>query len=633
MRWTVRGPVAFMAATLLSLTLAVGAVTETADDDWVGTLLVARDELDKGLAQIDEELAAIPARIASDDFLVFPTESGQVVQVDLRVLEDYVPIAQVIAGHPEIKPILLDALRKADPELWKMVKPLDDWIGIENLPPADVVDQIRKTFAQDVKHKRDVYADHQAKLVNEHAELKKLRDDIQAELDAIAAAAGASPSPEASLDPSPESSPAAEPSSEPTATASPEAATEPSAEPSATPSSAPSPCPEGDMWCQEEEPGPSSEPSEAPSAEPAEATPGSEVDGVEYDAIKGLTACAEDDPACGTISALMACSGNELGCFTPAIESDATSGLWSTGTFDGTFEGWGITAYLEQDGTTVTGTIEDRNGPLRIVAEEVSRNRVEGHYFGDVFWQVGRDDGTYGPESAPFDGCPEALDGTPQWGELTIVPTRQAFDSEPQVHLTIEARPCDEDWRSRPGYDNLNQWHVDGAQLPPLGFDWSMTPVDPDHPWTGDWYVDLGSMRIDQHNDQLTGVILSPAGIVTFEADPMDPELADGLYDPAVTMLGEWQGDAFATWLAGFGDIPATWQCAEPKDGDAQWGQLLLQIGGYDREAPDRIDVVWRPCDEAWMRANGYDDDYDWWYDGQDMFTGWRLQPAAASEE
>jgi hypothetical protein len=524
MRWTARGLVAFMAGILLSITLAAGALAETADDDWVGTLLVAREELDKGLAQIDEELAAIPARIASDDFLVFSTESGQVVQVDLRVLEDHVPIAQVIAGHPEIKPVLLDALRKADPELWKTVKPLDDWIGIENLPPADVVDQIRTTLAQSVEHKRDVYADHQARLVNEHADLKKLRDDIQAELDAIAAAV--------------------------------------------------------DMT-----------------------------------------------------DSSMSCSGDESGCYTPDIEPDATSGLWSTGIFDGDFEGWGITANLEQDGTTITGTIEDKKGPLRIVAQEVSRNRVEGHYFGDVFWQVGRDDGTYGPESAPFDGCPEALDGTTQWGELTIVPTRQAFDSEPQVHLTIEARPCDEDWRSRPGYDNLNQWHVDGVQLSPLGFDWSVTPVDPDHPWTGDWYVDLGSMRIDQQADHLTGVILSPGGIVTFEADPMDPELAEDLYDPAVTMLGEWQGDAFGAWLAGFGDIPATWQCAEPRDGDTQWGQLLLQIGGYDRETPDRIDVVWRPCDEAWMQANDYDDDYDWWYDGQDMFTGWRLQPAAGAEE
>lgn len=393
------------------------------------------------------------------------------------------------------------------------------------------------------------------------------------------------------------------------------------------------------MWCQDEDqeaaPAPSPLPSPAPSPTPAEATPGIEVDGVQYDALEGLTACAEDDPACSTMGALMTCWGNELGCYSPAIAPDAATELWSTGVFDGDFEGWGITAHLEQVSSAVSGTIEDRKGPLEIVAEEVSRNRVEGHYFGDVWWQVGRDDGSMGPADVPFQGCSEPRDGTTLWGEVTITPSDGwGHDREPQTHLTIDARPCDEAWReANPAYDNANQWLVDGPRTPPPGSAWAQAPVDAARPWAGEWFVDLGSMRIDQQGDQLTGLILSPDGAVTFQAEPMDPALAGDLYDPTVTRVGRWQGDAFASWLAGFGSIPADWGCAAPRDGADQWGDILLRIGGTDGDAMNRIDAAWLPCDEAWRDAIGYNDDYDWWYDREDKFSGWRLRLAAASEE
>jgi hypothetical protein len=719
-----------LAMVMLAALLATGTLAQTADDEWVGTLLVARDELDAGIEQVDREIAAIPGRIASDDWRVFPTASGGAVELDLNTLEDYVPMAQVVAGHPEIKQALLDGLEQANKTTWVAVRAMDAMSGgIENLPAAEVVALVKQFYSQSADDKRDAYAAHLTKLKAERDDLVKLRAEMQAELDRIAAAAATPPpSPLPSVQPSPAVTPEA----------SPDPTSEPSAVPSTNPSATPSPEPTPDL-----------------TPDPTQA-PGDSGNEVEYDALIGLTVCDENDPTCDSddavstettpvptagltpaptpdptpeltlepttapeptpeptpaatpeatpaaepspeplepgleptlaptiaptleptlaptsapcpeadmwcideptvaspapslvpspeppeplgesaIDKLMGCWGNEQGCYAPLPAEISADGLWDAGLLEGEWEQGKRSLRLVQDGSQVSGTYEGQKGPIVIEAKEVSRNRIEGNFYGDFFWYAhmrededGEPTGEYtGSLGYPEDGvisCSESRSGTTLWGQIEMELNRWEGDGEPAAHLEGTVAPCDEAWREdNARFAYTQRFSPDRLVPPPEGSTWADAPADPARPWAGDWQIDFGSMRLDHDGNHIDGVVLSPGGLVTFSADPTDPAVYGEWYDPEFWMVGEWRGDAFGAWLASYGAVPATWQCAEARDGEAQWGEIWLRIGGMDGEAPNRIDAAWMPCDGAW-RESSYDD--DWWYDGEDRFRGWRL--------
>ncbi len=218
-----------LTAVLMVLVLAAGALAQPADDEWVDSLVMARDRLDSDIALLDGELTSIAERIASDDWRIDTDTTGKLVELDLRTLDRYVPLAVVFSQHPGILRLeLSEVLWQADPAAWGAVMAIGKTGDLEGKTVDEVIAMVRRANQQSADDKRAVYTDWKQKVQAERDGLAELRDEIQRELDAIANAAGASASPEASLEPSPL------PSLAPSPDVTPEPSLEPSPEPCAT---------------------------------------------------------------------------------------------------------------------------------------------------------------------------------------------------------------------------------------------------------------------------------------------------------------------------------------------------------------------------------------------------------------
>jgi hypothetical protein len=300
---------------------------------------------------------------------------------------------------------------------------------------------------------------------------------------------------------------------------------------------------------------------------------------------------------------------------------------WSTGIWDGEWDTTGGPMRLEQAGPVVHGSIEGQRGPLTITAEEATRNRLTGHYLGDVFWVAGDDEGRLADSVGGIaTACSEPRDGVAMWGQIEVRLDLHSFaNAEPQADIAVVVQPCDEAWReANPAYAQANQWLGDKPIAAPEGFVWAPGPAADGDRWTGDWWIDFGHLWLEADGDRVEGEIASPGGTASLTLAPADPGLLGDWADPQTHLFGEFRGGAMGAWLATFGDVPATWACPQAREGQEQWGELLIRHGGAEDDTPNRIDASWLPCDAAWRDAN-YDD--DWWYDGEDRFIGWRLAP------
>ncbi len=126
-----RGTWRSLVATLLVTGVAAGGIVSgggiasAVDDEYLGLLLETRRHLNEAIDEVLTERDAINGRIASEDWLVFPTGTG-VVEVDLRDLDGYVPLAQqLLAGDPELKATVIGTLKEASPEAWEALTLLD----------------------------------------------------------------------------------------------------------------------------------------------------------------------------------------------------------------------------------------------------------------------------------------------------------------------------------------------------------------------------------------------------------------------------------------------------------------------------------------------------------------------------
>jgi hypothetical protein len=185
-----------LTAVLLAIVLAAGALAQPAEDEWVGLLVMARDRLDADIAQLDGELAAIAERTESDDWYVMPDprqgHEGEFVEIDLRDIDGYGPLARLIAGQPSPLAVrLLATLSTADPRAWTAVSLLIDMDAVrEGRSQIDVNAQVPSSRRQSADERQSRYAEWKKKVQDERDIQAQLRADIQAELDALGRTAG-----------------------------------------------------------------------------------------------------------------------------------------------------------------------------------------------------------------------------------------------------------------------------------------------------------------------------------------------------------------------------------------------------------------------------------------------------------
>lgn len=399
-----RGRWRSLAAALLAMCLgagglaSAGGIASAVDDEYLGLLLETRRHLNEAIDEVLAERDAISGRIESDDWLVFPTSAG-VVEIDLKDLDGYIPLAQqLLAGDPELKATVLGSLKEASPEAWEALTLLD-FVGIENVPATAISAWMRSQFGQTAEDKRRAYEARFISLNDEFRSLVALERDISRELARLRDEAAASPAVSAA----PSAGPSAQPS------------IEPSAEP--TPGPEQSPCPESDMWCD-----------------------GSTVDaGIEYDALKGLTQCDDGDEACDRSTPEPDWEASLPPTEEEVLPSSQPSGDGGVANADAYLGDWQTDIGLlriETVGTTLRGTLHSDVGVAQVDVIQADERYLRADFYGpiDAPWLPGL---ARGPEE-----CSEARRGSTYWGTLGLRPWG---DDE----LRGSWAPCDAEWQRR----------------------------------------------------------------------------------------------------------------------------------------------------------------------------------------
>ena len=303
---------ALLVAPVLAVLLSAGALAQPADDEWVDSLVMARDRLDADISLLDGELASIDERTSSDDWYVTsdPREGheGEFLEIDLRGIDEYEPLARLVARQPSPLAVrLLATLSLTDPRAWTAVSLLVDMDAVRaGASPVEVSAQVPASRRQSADERQRRYAGWRAKVQTERDGLAELRDEIQRELDALGRTEDATPEPDEDdivLPSVPPTEIEALPSPTPM----------PSLEAQASPELTPLP-----------QLTPTPEPPDEPSSEP---TPGMEPEGIEHDALVGLPHCDDDDPDCIPASPEPVSDSTIVcpGAFADALEAPYTS--------------------------------------------------------------------------------------------------------------------------------------------------------------------------------------------------------------------------------------------------------------------------------------------------------------------
>lgn len=322
-------------AVCLGLALAVPALAQ--DDDDLARLLKLRRATVEELTDVSLQLAQVELRQGSPDWVIFKVDDGSHVQIGPDRMKELIPWVKMALADQGTAPVLLEALYRRYPEAALAaklpglaalgeLKPYLAQLGhlvagqIEALDSAMIFDVLRSLLADETlrtKLQIDVhYAALDAELKEQRQALEVLLRIIDADIEASAGALPLEPSPQPSLDPcavdgenavdilcsdwGDEATPAPE--------------ADPTWEPSLPPTEI------------EELPTPTTASTAAPTPEPEpspEATPGMESEGIEYDALEGLTHCDADDPDCAEATPAP-CSEADMWCDDPAAKLAAS---------------------------------------------------------------------------------------------------------------------------------------------------------------------------------------------------------------------------------------------------------------------------------------------------------------------
>lgn len=278
-----RRVLATLLALCVGLVLAVPAQVEAQDDE-LERLLQLRQATLEELTDVSLRAAEVELRQGSPDWIAVRTDDGSVVQVGMDRIDELVPWVRMALADRDAAPALWAALGRHVPKAALAAYApsflvLEEWApyveGLRSLRDgrledvdADTIRELfRLAFANEaVRAKLDVDANYRA-LGDELEEQREALHVVLQVLDADIEARGG------------------------TVPAGPIATSAPSLPPTEI-EELPTPTPEPSTILP-----PSSPPSPGPRLTP-EPTPGQESEGVQYDALEGLTECDTADPDC-----------------------------------------------------------------------------------------------------------------------------------------------------------------------------------------------------------------------------------------------------------------------------------------------------------------------------------------------
>ena len=294
-------------ALVVVMALTVPSVLGAQDEDLQQLQRLRRATLEE-LADVGRQLDDVTARSRDADWVIVRAGDGSYVQVDLKRVDELVPWVQMALQDRGAAPALLRKLEQyiplaslalllPDSEVPPQVKPyLDDLQllvagDLESIDSDRIRGAIRGIFGARKARMAQDYADLTMELEEQRQTLEILLQFLDADIEARGGP----------VSPAPTLEPTWEPSLPPT---------EIEELPSPSPASTPLPSPDA-------APSPDARPSPEPEVSP-EPTPGMEGDGIEYDALKGLTNCGDGDPDCAAATPV-ACSEADMWCADTAI--------------------------------------------------------------------------------------------------------------------------------------------------------------------------------------------------------------------------------------------------------------------------------------------------------------------------
>ena len=183
----VRGLMAIFAGVLLSGALT----TASAAQDEVLTDLVS--DVDRAVAELQAELAAIDERILDDDWMAFESASRGLVQVDLGEVRRWAPLVLALREGTDdpSQPGTAGAAADVVPDLWAASILLGDApVSVLQSGPDATVAWVRDRFSdsQSPEQKRVIYEAQRARLLAELEALRTSREVLSMELLASEAA-------------------------------------------------------------------------------------------------------------------------------------------------------------------------------------------------------------------------------------------------------------------------------------------------------------------------------------------------------------------------------------------------------------------------------------------------------------
>jgi hypothetical protein len=171
---------------LASTILAVAALStaSVAQDEVLVDLI---SDVDRSVAELQAELAAIDERIADDDWMVFESAAQGLVQVDLGEIRRWVPLVAALRENPDdlTGPETIGAAADVVPDLWKASLLLGDApTNVLELGSDATIAWLRDHFAdsQSPAQKRALYEAHRARLLGELDALRTTHEVFSAEL-------------------------------------------------------------------------------------------------------------------------------------------------------------------------------------------------------------------------------------------------------------------------------------------------------------------------------------------------------------------------------------------------------------------------------------------------------------------
>ena len=164
-----------------ALALAV-ALPAAAQAEEIRTELLG--DIGRTITEVQAELAAIDERQASDDWMVFESESRGLIEVDLTRIEEWVPAVSVLRESSSSEQLQGETVASRVPDLWEasvLLADAPDWVL--GAGPDTVIAWLRDRYRhlQTPEQKAALYDAKRTRLLEDLADLQQTQEFFQTE--------------------------------------------------------------------------------------------------------------------------------------------------------------------------------------------------------------------------------------------------------------------------------------------------------------------------------------------------------------------------------------------------------------------------------------------------------------------